>query len=755
MMSVPAQPSFSDSAVSHLQTLRRATRAILLARDLAGMAAAALESAPGAAVGAAITRFDQTLVGEVPGRAAQVIAVPGRGSPVELAIEPAFSAGDVAALGGGEAVIREAAPGAPPLLDLDGQAVRWMASFGLRTGDDRLLGTLDLLYAAPAALTLNDRLAAALLAEQISLALHNRDLVQQTSAALAEVRTLYDVNRAILSAQDTLEVLRALRQHLAPEALLISHLRVGYDARQQIETIVLDFLSLPDGEQAVELPLHDMIAPVERAQLEDEWNRRDEIVTFVADLSAPGVDDPLADFSLQNGLLSYVTFSLREAGRVREAITIGFAAPQIFDDARRRLYEALGDQIAIVLQTHRLLRESQVAAERLAQQVRVLQIINQFASRTNEITDETVLLETACQTLVQATGADHAGIVLLEPDGVSGAVVAEHPPQGAVGLRLDVTANPLYQSINASDPRPLVIHNAQRTPDLTELTRQTMVRLGIHALLIAPLFVHGRFIGSVGLDLYTPGRQFTPEVIELAQALAAQIAIGLQTLRLLADARRRADQLQRITSFSQSVQATLNLESVFAIMLTECGRMLPQDQMSISLYDPARGLLRTVAAHAGGATSIDLTGGDTIPLSGQIAAVWESWEMRHIPDLHATTSSPESAVRAWMLAPIVSRGRILGIVSVGSLRPYVYSEADVALFQQMVNQLAVAIENTQAYEQIQRMMKNESLVNAIATRLQHQMDLPHMMDVVVQELGQALGARRARIRLGVDADSEP
>jgi GAF domain-containing protein len=101
-----------------------------------------------------------------------------------------------------------------------------------------------------------------------------------------------------------------------------------------------------------------------------------------------------------------------------------------------------------------------------------------------------------------------------------------------------------------------------------------------------------------------------------------------------------------------------------------------------------------------------------------------------------------------MIAPLVSRGRILGVVSVGCIKPNIYSETDVAVFRQMVNQLAVAIENAEAFAQSQRVAKNESLVNDISTQLQRQLDIHSMLDVTVNELGRALGARRARIRLG-------
>jgi len=97
-------------------------------------------------------------------------------------------------------------------------------------------------------------------------------------------------------------------------------------------------------------------------------------------------------------------------------------------------------------------------------------------------------------------------------------------------------------------------------------------------------------------------------------------------------------------------------------------------------------------------------------------------------------------------APIRSRGRLLGTVSVGSLRPYSYSETDQAIFLQMISGLAVAIENAEAYTQSQHVAQNAALINEIATHLQQHSGIEEMLHITIRELGEALGSRRARIR---------
>lgn len=109
-------------------------------------------------------------------------------------------------------------------------------------------------------------------------------------------------------------------------------------------------------------------------------------------------------------------------------------------------------------------------------------------------------------------------------------------------------------------------------------------------------------------------------------------------------------------------------------------------------------------------------------------------------------------MRSVMVAPIRSRGRLLGTVTVACLLPYSYSVTDQPIFQQMINGLAVAIENAEAYTQSQRAARNEALINEIATHFQQHTAVEDMLQIAISELGQALGARRARIRLSLDGE---
>src|SRR5690606_10316041 len=127
-------------------------------------------------------------------------------------------------------------------------------------------------------------------------------------------------------------------------------------------------------------------------------------------------------------------------------------------------------------------------------------------------------------------------------------------------------------------------------------------------------------------------------------------------------------------------------------------------------------------------------------------------DLEDTPHAHRTEIE---GVRSIMIAPIRFRGRGAGLIEVGSRHLHPYSETDVALFQQMITQFAVALENSEAYAQSQRAAKNQALVNAITAQLQRHSDAQQMMEAAIEELGKALGARRARVRLAPQVDDTP
>lgn len=109
------------------------------------------------------------------------------------------------------------------------------------------------------------------------------------------------------------------------------------------------------------------------------------------------------------------------------------------------------------------------------------------------------------------------------------------------------------------------------------------------------------------------------------------------------------------------------------------------------------------------------------------------------PDLPATRSE--------MALPLISRGRVIGVLDVQSVQEAAFTEEDVAALQTMADQLANSIENARLYTaELQRRREAETLyraTQALATTL----DLPVVFDSILSELQQVVPYDSASVQL--------
>ncbi len=765
------------------------------------------------------------------------------------------------------------------------------------------------------------------MADLAAVVVENRSLLQITGQSLEETQLLYEINRAILGAQDTLDVLRVIRELLAPEAAAITELSMSYDETSQLSDMTVEYVNMPESEQAVQMHLREQMGQEGLSRMQDYWNRNNSVITIIEDLDTYDRDYPVGQFVRMTGARSLVNIAVRQGNRVQQIISMSFREARQFSAAQRRLFVSLSDQIGIVMQNHNLLREAQQSAvdmskrvghlqginqvsgrilrasdeaamvnetsealvnllginhcgitlvdpndpdflivageypqhgalnarlplknnplwdalqkrkfqplyissredqliepatrevlanmgvyslgivpivandriiggvgldmttpngkitpemlelaqiltvplniglqnlrllrniqsgaDRLSEQVETLRSLQEIEAHISSAQDETTLLKQAVRDVAELLKADHCGIALLDSSQTLGTVVSEYPEHGAVGIQFGVKGNPLYDFMQGDSYRPVVINDIETDPILDEENRAFLRSVGTKAMIVLPLLVHDRVIGSLGIDLFSSAQTISPATIDLAQTVSSQIAIGLQNRRLVSEAQRRASQLQRVAAFNQKAQSSLDRGQTLEIMIAEASQMLPQNHISISLLDPSDQQLKVVAQRTDDNLNLNISDGDIIPLTGQMKPVWENAQPLYIPDLRAVAHEMDVGVtlRSWLVLPVAGRNNVIGLVSLGSDQPFAYSQTDIFLFSQLVTQFGVIMENVETYRQNQKTARNESLVNDISAQLQRQLDIQGMLNITAAELGKAIGARRARIRL--------
>ncbi len=104
--------------------------------------------------------------------------------------------------------------------------------------------------------------------------------------------------------------------------------------------------------------------------------------------------------------------------------------------------------------------------------------------------------------------------------------------------------------------------------------------------------------------------------------------------------------------------------------------------------------------------------------------------------------------RAEVAVPIRRAERVLGVLDVQHDVAGGLSRGDADVLQTIADQIAVALENAQLYEQVQRKAQQEQHLNSITQKMQSTEDVDEALRITVRELGRAMGGVRTGVRLG-------
>jgi signal transduction histidine kinase len=227
------------------------------------------------------------------------------------------------------------------------------------------------------------------------------------------------------------------------------------------------------------------------------------------------------------------------------------------------------------------------------------------------------------------------------------------------------------------------------------------------AALAAPIKYREQVIGALDLEETDEQREWTEDEIALVQAISDQVGLALENARLFADTQRRAEQLATINRIGLTINSDLDLRGVLNALYEQVGHILDVDSFYVALYEERMGMLWfPLVLHAGGTLEVEPQHIEEVP--GMLRHAIQSRQALHVADIW---SLPKDALyrgvvvdaehtRSCVTVPLLSRDRVIGVLSVQSTRASAYSEEDLELLTTVATQASTAIENAQAYERL-------------------------------------------------------
>jgi len=256
------------------------------------------------------------------------------------------------------------------------------------------------------------------------------------------------------------------------------------------------------------------------------------------------------------------------------------------------------------------------------------------------------------------------------------------PKEESVAWWVDRTQEPLVLQVGDEETR-------------FRATIQALKKLGLRSLCALPLSTAHSRLGSLVFssqiaDAYSPEEVRFLSLVAGQVALAMDDALNFQRLKLLLDLTNR-------------VVSKLDLRELLREVSASIRRVMQCDGVGVALSDTETGQLRIYAFdHPNRKGTVQE--GDIIS-EGESETLYRAIRTSQpvcVPEVESTAEPLAAAegLKSLYHLPLISRERVLGVLSLVSSGANAFAEGDAAFLAQVANQIALAVENAIAYGEI-------------------------------------------------------
>ena len=221
----------------------------------------------------------------------------------------------------------------------------------------------------------------------------------------------------------------------------------------------------------------------------------------------------------------------------------------------------------------------------------------------------------------------------------------------------------------------------------------------------APLNIGEKIIGVMVIQTYTDSVRLEQRDLDIMSFVSAQVAIAIERMRAEQATSQRTKELKALYDTSLDIISTHDLPTLLETIVERAVRLLDGSAGGLYLCDAMNREAHCVVSYN---TSKDYRG--TVLKYGEGAAgtVAETGKPLRIDDYRywskrAPIFDQEKPFTALISVPIICQGEVQGVLHVlDNVEDRHFEETHLDLLTQFANQAAIAIENANLYEKVQR-----------------------------------------------------
>jgi PAS domain S-box-containing protein len=580
-------------------------------------------------------------------------------------------------------------------------------SLVFRTGDQNW-NTLEVVDEAPERnWTADEQLLVKQVVDQLTLAIQNAQLFQQTQRQNEDLAVLNDMARDLSASLDINGVARTIYTYTG-KLMDVSNFYIAL-YKPETDEINFPFITL-DGKQR-----EPYTTPLGKGLTSLVLNTRQPLYlpeNVMESLPELGVEFvPLGD---ENPTLCWLGVPMVLGQNVLGVISVqSDTTPRLYTERHRDLLVAIAGQGAIAIQNAQLFQQTQRQNADLA-------VLNELGRELTTQLDVNQIIETIYKFTSRLMDTENFFVALYqgENEEVTLPLLIDN------GKRLNLPSRKLgngltdyvlrthkYLLLDGDIPTKV----KERGLDLVIVGDETppVSWLGV------PLALGKEILGAIVVQSTTVSNLYTDRDRDLLTAIASQASIAVQNARLFENTQKRNEELAALNEIIGAASQTLELGSMLDTVLEKVLETIGFSAGIISLINPTTQRLELQASKFMPPPVLDkLT---TQGLDGTLCAyVAETKKLVALGDLKENSPIDVSGLLANGLAsylgvPLESKGRIMGTLCTFNNKPTQMSETLLTLVQSMAGQLGIAIENASLFENTQYRALVEKLVSDISS----------------------------------------
>ncbi|HEY6958298.1 MAG TPA: ATP-binding protein [Candidatus Limnocylindria bacterium] len=240
------------------------------------------------------------------------------------------------------------------------------------------------------------------------------------------------------------------------------------------------------------------------------------------------------------------------------------------------------------------------------------------------------------------------------------------------------------------------------------------------------------------------GTQFWANVVITALRDEAGELVGYaKVTRDLTERKRADDERASLEAVTTEALAHLDLEGLLSALLERIASALSADTVAVLLLEEKENVL---VARAARGIEEEVERGVRIPIghgfAGRIASEARPVVLEDVE--HSTVLNPllrEKGIRSLVGVPLIARGRVIGVLHVGSLALRRFQPRDVQFLEIVADRVALAVEHARLYEEA-RQARSEANAAEQALRLRDE-----FISIAAHELKTPMTSAKAAAQL--------